>query len=134
MSEHDNLGSSLVATLRSDEAVSIASDAAELGIDAALAEGLLKDVPIVSTLVSLAKFGLTVRDRLFVRKLLKFLRGLRDIPSEERKRIAEKLEADPDYGRNAGEHLIEILERLDAYRKPEMTSRVFAAYGSCQQE
>jgi hypothetical protein len=127
MSERDTLGSSLVATLRSDEVVSIASDAAELGIDAALAEGLLRDVPVVSTLVSLAKVGLTVRDRLFVRKLLKFLCELKAIPSEERQRMVEKLEADPGYGRNAGEHLIEILDRLDAHRKPEMTARVFAA-------
>lgn len=128
MSEYKNLGSSLVATLRSDEVVSIASDAAEMGIDAALTEGLLKDVPIISTLMSLTKVGLTIRDRLFVKKLLKFLHELKSIPSKERQGMVEKLEGDSGYGRNAGEHLIEILERLDAHRKPEMTAIVFAAY------
>jgi hypothetical protein len=128
MSERETLGTSLVTTLRSDEAVSIAADALELGIDRALADGLLKDLPVVGTLVSISKIGLTVRDSLFIQKLLRFLRELNDVPPKERQRMVEKLERDPGYGRNVGEHLIEILEKIDSHRKPEMTARVFAAY------
>lgn len=128
MSESDNLELSMEETLRSDEVVSIASEAAELGIDSAFADGLLRDVPIVSILVSLGKIGLTIRDRLFVQKLLKFLRELKDISPEERQGMVDKLEADLGYGRKVGEHLIEILEKVDAHRKPEMTARVFSAY------
>lgn len=128
MSDTDSLGTSLVATLRSDEVGSIAAHAAELGIDAALAAGLLRDLPIISTLVSITKVGLNVRDTLFIRKLLKFLRELKDVSPQERQRMVEKLESDPDYGRSTGEHLIEILEKLDAHRKPEMTARIFLAY------
>lgn len=128
MSGTDSLGTSLIATLRSDDVISIATHTAELSIDAALVEGLLRDVPVIGTLVSITKVGLNVRDTLFIRKLLKFLRELKDVPFQERQRMAEKLEGDPGYGRSAGEHLIEILEKLDAHRKPEMTARIFAAY------
>ncbi len=44
--------------------------------------------------------------------------------------MTDKLEADPEYGRKVGEHLIEILERLDAHRKPYMTAKVFSTYVS----
>jgi len=109
MEEPDSLELSVIATLRSDEVISLASDASELGLDAAPADGLLNDIPVVSTSVSLTKAGLTIRVRLFVDKLFKFLRARKDVPPEERQRMVEDLEADPDYGRRVGEHLIEIL-------------------------
>jgi hypothetical protein len=128
MEEEKNLETSLVTTLQSDEAVSIASDLAEVAIDAALDDGVLKDIPIVGSLVSLTKIGFTVRDRLFVAKLLKFLSGLHELKPDERKSMVDKLESDADYGRRVGEHLIEIIERIDSHRKPYMTAKVFAAY------
>lgn len=130
MDEKHSLGSSLVETLRSDDVASIATEVSELGIDAAIEDGLLKDIPVVGTIVSLTKVGFTVRDRLFVRKLVKFLSGLDSVSVDDRRNMVEKLEADPDYGRNAGEHLIEILEKIDTYRKPFMTARAFSAYVS----
>lgn len=128
MSDIPDLESSLVNTLGSDEFVGTAAEAAELGLDAALSDGLLKDVPVVSTLISVVKFGLTIRDRLFANNLLKFLRGLRGMPPEDRRDMVARLEADPAYGRRAGEHLIEILVKVDAHRKPEMIAKVFSAY------
>lgn len=128
MAEKESIGKALVATLKSDDAVSIATDASELAIDAVLDEGMLRDIPVFGTLVSLAKIGFSIRDRIFVSKLVKFLSGLENLPSDERRTMAEKLDADPAYGRNTGEHLIEILERIDAHRKPFMVAKVFSAY------
>jgi len=128
MDEKYNLGTSLVETLRSDDVVSIATDAAEMSIDAVISNGLLRDLPVVGTLVSLTKVGFTIRDRLFVRKLVKFLAGLKEVSTDQRRELVEKLEADSEYGRRAGEHLIEILDRIDAHRKPYMTAKVFSAY------
>lgn len=128
MAEKEGIGTSLVATLKSDDAVSIAANASELAIDAVLEDGILKDIPVFGTLVSLAKVGFSIRDRIFISKLVKFLSGLDELSADERKSMAEKLDADPAYGRNTGEHLIEILERIDAHRKPFMIAKVFSAY------
>ena len=128
--EKMTLGSALVEAIRSDGVVSLATDAAELGIDSTLAEGVLRDVPFVSSLVSLAKVGFTIRDRLFVGKLLKFLAGLNHVPESDRRSMLEKLGNDPAFAHKVGEHLLELLDRIDSHRKPYMLARVFEAYAA----
>lgn len=118
----------LTETVQSAGVVETAMEYVELGIDAMLEEGVIKEIPFIGTLVSMAKFGVTVRDRLFVQKLLKFLSSLNEIPAEDRRDMVRKLEADAAYGRRVGEHLTEIIERIDSQRKPHMVAKVFSAY------
>jgi hypothetical protein len=41
--------------------------------------------------------------------------------------MVQRLEADPTYKRRVGVHLIELLDRVDSYRKPLMIGYVFEA-------
>jgi hypothetical protein len=132
MSDKDKIESSLMATIQSEDVFNIAADAAELGIDAVLEDGILKDIPFVNTVVSVAKVGLTIRDSLLINKVFKFIRALREISKEEREKMIEKLEGDPEYGIKVGIHLMEILDKMGEHRKPEMLARVFAAYAKEQ--
>lgn len=118
------------SSLRSDRALNIAADAVELGLDAIQSQGVIREIPIVNTLVSIGKIGLSIRDAIFTAKLLRFLNALRDVPANERRAMLDKLEGDRNFGRKAGHHLLELLERNESHRKPEMTARVFAAYVS----
>lgn len=65
MSDPPSLGKALVASLRSDEAIAVASQMAELAIDSQLTEGLLREVPVVGSVLAVARAGATVRDVLF---------------------------------------------------------------------
>jgi hypothetical protein len=76
----------------------------------------------------LANVGISISDRILIRKIIKFLGSLGDISDKMRHAMIQKLEADEAYGRKVGEHLIEILDRLDAHRKPQMIASVFKAY------
>ena len=122
------LDEAVISTIETADLTSVIAEYAEIGLDAALGDGLLKEIPVVGTLVGLAKVGMTIRDRMFLDKLLKFLRGLQNVPEEDRRSMVQNLQADPGYGRNVGQHLIELLERLDGHRKPQMIAKVFEAY------
>jgi hypothetical protein len=123
-----DLPGALLDSLRSNDLKSLAGDYAEIGVDALLVDGVLKDIPIVNTVRALAKAGFAVRDRLLIQKLIKFLGPLQKIDPQLRREVIEDLESDPVYGRRVGEHLIELLDRIDSHLKPEMLARTFKAY------
>lgn len=58
-----------------------------------------------------------------------FLMTFPDVPSETRVELVRRLEAEPEYNRKAGEHMIELLDRIDGHRKATMIGHAFAAYG-----
>jgi len=114
--------------LRSDDIKSLAVDYAELGIDRMLAEGIARDIPFIGSLVGVAKIGVTIHGRLFAKKLFQMLGPLAAIDTSARVEMIDRLENDPKYGRKVGEHLIELIDRIEAHRKPPMISAVFLAY------
>jgi hypothetical protein len=126
--EKKDIEHAVSAVLRSDDAKALAIDYAELGIDALFAEGIARDLPLISTFVGVAKIGVTIQDRLFAKKLFKMLGPLATIDTAERVDMIDRLERDPKYGRKVGEHLVELIDRVEAYRKPPMISAVFLAY------
>jgi hypothetical protein len=73
------LGSAVVESMTNESAIEIAKEYAEIGIDAVLSEGVLKDIPVVNTLVAIGKLGVNIHDRILVKKLLAFLCNLRSL-------------------------------------------------------
>jgi len=128
MSDTSDLSRSLVESICADELKSLAGEYAELGIDQLIKEGVLKDIPVVNTVMALAKVGLTVRDHLLINKLMQFLGPLHDLDPKVRRDVVARLENDPNYGRKVGEHLIQLLDRIDTHKKPAMLARTFRAY------
>jgi hypothetical protein len=104
------------------------SDYAELGLDQLIDADTVSDIPIVRSVVAVVRMGIGIRNRLFARKLLDFLTGFRGISEWERHDMVSRLEADPAYGRRVGEHLTELLDRIESHKKPKMLARVFRAY------
>jgi hypothetical protein len=49
-------------------------DYAEIGLDAFVSDGILKEIPIVKTVVGVVKSGLKVKEIFFAKKILTFLR------------------------------------------------------------
>lgn len=101
---------------------------AEVALDKNLAEGVLKDVPIVGTLFKLAQAGQSVSEELFLRKLERFILDLDAISDSERKQLLEKYPDSSEEQKVLGENLLLALERLDDVQKPAILARFFAAY------
>lgn len=114
---------SMIETLKSDFA-NISKELVEVGIDSMLKDGILKDIPIIGTLGSVFKAGISIKDRYFIRKVLWFLCSLEDTSLEERREFLVK------HSNNSllGEKLIFILDRLDDLEKPKLIANLFKKY------
>lgn len=124
----DELADPMVESIGDPSIQDIAIDAAELGIDALLEDGPIKDIPIIGTIARVIGAGANVRDMLFARKLLRFLKGLDQVSERERRKFREKAEGNPEFRQRLGEHLVLLLERLDDMMKPDLVARVFREY------
>ncbi|HCH1968183.1 hypothetical protein [Vibrio parahaemolyticus] len=121
-------GQTVVDVVKSDSVVSLGKEYLEIGIDAALDSGALKDIPLVNTVVGLCSSYGTIKDHIFATKLIKFLNQLSDVPLYERMRMVEKLNEDDKFAGKAGTALIEILDRMESEIKPELAAKCFSAY------
>jgi hypothetical protein len=128
MNKPSDIGSALVQSMRRADLQDLTVDYAQAGLDAELSEGVLKEIPVVRSILALGKIGLSFRDRLLINKILSFLLSLNELPADERDKMVAKLESDAAYGRRVGIHVVELLERIDSHRKPAMVAFAFAAY------
>jgi hypothetical protein len=121
-------GIDLVRTVARNDLGDAIFDVAEVALNHNLAAGVLKAVPIIGTLVKLARAGHSISEELFVRKLVRFLSTLQNVPVEEREKLLEKYPDASEEQRVLGENLLLALERLDDIGKPVVLARFFAAY------
>ena len=128
MSRLTELGSAISEIVKSSSLGDLACEYLEVGIDSVTENEPLQELPGISTVRAVFSVRSSISDKLLARKIESFLREFRNVTDAERTRMIERLESDPDYGRRAGTHLVEILDRIDGHRKPEMLARVFAAY------
>lgn len=121
-------GQALMRILAGSQLGDAIFDLTEVALDQNLAEGVLKDVPIVGLIVKLARAGQSVSEELFLRKLTRFLADLNAVPIEEREKLLKQYPDTSDDQRVLGENLLLALERLDDVKKPAILARFFAAY------
>lgn len=114
--------------MKSSGLADLTEELAEIPIDLFLKNEIIKEIPIIKDIHAIIKTGIGIRDYLFLKKLLKFLSSFNSLSEEERHKLVEKLERDESYGRKVGEHLIEVLDRIEGDRKPEILGKIFLAY------
>lgn len=125
--EHDTIPKQIESVITSKELISLSEEYGEIAIDGFLDDGVLKDIPILGTAISLVTFGNSVNKKLFIKKIYKFLFQLRDIPVEKRTEIIDRLNRSEKYQSKVGETIFEILEKIESEGKPEIIGRLFAA-------
>ncbi len=118
---------SLVSTFGKAGGYDVIAKLGEVTVDAFMNEGVLRDIPIIGTLVGLGRAGVAVRDLLFVKKLQAFLVELQKVP-EEREQFVREMEVDPAVRDKVGMQLLVLLERFEELDKARLLGRAFAAY------
>lgn len=121
-------GSELANVIRSGSMGDAAKEYVELGIDALLASDAAKSIPVVSTIAGIFSTTLSIRDHIFGGKLLRFLSQLSEISENKRNEMLRKLGENDKFAGRVGETIIEILDRMESEKKPELAAKCFAAY------
>ena len=128
-----DLESSIVPTIAGDLAP-VAQDLAELAIDSVLDDGLLRDVPVIGALVGLWNAQRSVRDRLYLTKMLKFFGPLSKAPLEARRNFVETTLNSDRKKQKFSEAVVHLVERADSSEKTELYGRFFLAHIQGQYE
>ena len=121
-------GEGITSVLRSDSVIGVGKEYLELGVDAVLDSEVLKDVPLVNTVVGIFNVAGTFRDHILAAKLIRFLNQLSDVKQQDRVEMVKRLNEDGKFSGRIGSALIEILDRMESEKKPELAARCFAAY------
>ena len=102
----------------------------EVGLDTIMDEGILKEIPIVSTAISLYRFGDSIRERHHLKKLAVFIDQIRRSCPTEAKRQAyqEKFTSDAKFRNQELEYILILIDRFVSYDKPRMLARLYLAY------
>ena len=112
------------------EVGSIATNIAEVGLDSIIEDDMLKEIPILSTAVSLYKLGSSIRERHYLSKLSGFVselnKGICDKDKQEyyKKRITEDITI-----RNKElEYILLLIDRYIQTEKAGMLAKLYLCY------
>lgn len=113
-----------------EESVACISDLVEVGLDAILDDGILKDIPILSTAVAVYKIGSSIKERYNVKKLIVFLNEINNGIADEQKRTEyqQKFKNNEKFRNQELEYLLILIDRYTSYDKPQMLAKLFLAY------
>ncbi len=80
-----------------DCCMEVGADIAEVGLDQLIDDGVLKELPVLSTILKTVKIGNSVHDWFYTRKLLTFIKAIYDgtVTEKEWNKHMEKLQKDP---------------------------------------
>lgn len=113
-----------------EESVACISDLAEVGLDAIMDDGILKEVPILSTAVAVYKICGSIKERHNIKKLLVFLNEINNGIANKQKRTEyqEKIKSNDKYRNQELEYLLVLIDRYISYDKPKMLAKLYLAY------
>jgi hypothetical protein len=121
----EKASTSLTETIKDDNITEAIAEISEAILDIFFDDGLLKEIPIIGSIYRFSKAGLSISDRLFTKKLIRFLHNLDKIPQQTRKRAIERIENDPKYKTKVGEKLLFIIDRCEDTEKSEIIGKLF---------
>ena len=108
----------------------MATDLMEVGLDAIMEDGLIKDIPIFSTAISLYKIGQSIKDRHQLRKMAAFVAALNDGIADDKQREYYKnaVKDDPKRRNKELEYILILIDRYIHLDKAENLAKLYLAY------
>jgi len=119
---------SLIEVIGSSGGTDMLQDAGELVLDQFLEDGIVKEMPVVSTIAKLFKTALGLQGYVFAKKLKRFYGALSTVPLEERDSFRERIATDTRFRNRVGENLMVLIDKLDDVDKPELLALAFAGF------
>jgi hypothetical protein len=110
------------------KALELLLDGAEVAFKQTVENSLLKDVPIVGSLVKIYEIGASIRDHLYTAKVSKFLLCLDEVPEEDRARLRKSIRYGDGETERLAEKILLVIESQSDIEKSEIIANQFLAY------
>lgn len=114
----------------SEDVAGIASEYAELGLDALTEDGVFKNIPIISTFMSVYRIGNSIWEKHHIAKLIAFLNEINNAIADEEERVKyrEKFSGNEKFRDRELEYIIILIDRYITFEKPQMLAKLYLAY------
>jgi hypothetical protein len=110
----------------------LAADLAEPALDELIASlsdsEILKDVPVLGSVVKLAGIGKSISDRIFLAKVKRFVTAMDPATKEKAHAFGEKLKSEDADAERIAEVLVLALEAINDLDKAPMLAAIFTAF------
>ncbi|TDF34551.1 hypothetical protein EYS14_24180 [Alteromonadaceae bacterium M269] len=121
---NQNPNKKLLKSVLGTNASSLANSLGEFAIDQCITDAVLKDIPIVGTVLALYKAGNDAQAYLFAKKVLRFLQETESIPLDVRvKFVSELSESDKE---KLGDNLLLLINNIRELNAAEYLGRCFS--------
>ncbi|GBE17011.1 hypothetical protein BMS3Abin15_00844 [bacterium BMS3Abin15] len=125
--DNNNLEIKMIDSITETGVGSIIENGIEISIDSIINEELLKEVPVVKSVVAISRGVLGVRDYLFLKKIIGFLTEIEKGDLEKRKKFVEEIKNN-DKVDEIGSKLIEIIDKSIGEYKARIIGRLFVVF------
>jgi hypothetical protein len=126
----DDIGLAAVDAVALDNLKDISTTLVDGTLAPFLDHTLWEDIPVVGIAFKMVKTGIAIRERLFIKKLGKFLLELNSIATADRVEFIRELSEDPSIKQKVGENLTLLLDRFDDTQKASLLGKFFGFYVS----
>lgn len=124
-----NIEKSLFKTVTDPELSNLLQDYAEVGIDAVFNSEIVDAIPVVKTLSALVKGKATIQDRIFLKKLARFLAQANKMSLEERdKWYKQYIERNAKRKTELSDKLIIMIDSVNDEYKSDVIGKLFLAF------
>jgi len=124
----NNLSNSFEETLKDSDLQNVAGNLSELIIDSVMKDGVLKDIPVISTIIGLSNIGIKISDRILLNKIISFLFEIKSIPNSKREEMVNKIDNSEKYKIKVGEKILLIIDKCNDYENSQYVAKLFSAY------
>jgi hypothetical protein len=100
----------------------------EVALDSAMEDGVLRDIPILGSLIGFGRAAISIRDRMLINKLGYFLKEIESVPSEQRRAMIDEINASEEAAVKVGEKVLYIVDRCQDHESSRAAGRIFRAF------
>lgn len=110
--------------------IEIGSELLEIGIDSVLKDGLLKDIPIVGTILSAGKFAQNIYDRNLIKQTVAFITEFNsgELDDEKLQKYRGKLACNPKFAEEELGRVLILLNKTIDTAKSRLLARFYRAH------
>lgn len=130
MKEKDIIYEDVLTTGLTQPLVDTGIDYIEMGVDYFVDNEVVKEIPVVKTFVSLLKFGMSIKERHFIKKLLTFLHEFhsKKLSSGERETFLANYNSNEEYRNKVVTFVVTSIDRFFDAEQAKIKGNLFVAH------
>lgn len=127
--DENNLSFSMSQSI-TEECSELVSSITEVTLDSVLEDGLLKDIPIITSAISIYKLGTSLRERHELLKLYHFVKSLNNgmQDKQQREKYILNFQNDQKIRNKELAYLMVVLDKYINLDKPKMLAKIYLSY------